>query len=243
MRIPIAGFQKVSLIDYPSHISAIVFLQGCNMRCPYCHNAVLVPSPSETDEVYQQRQEALLSYLEERKDVLEGVCITGGEPTMSVELPVFIKALKRIGYKIKLDTNGTNPEMLLPLFTDRLVDYVAMDIKTSFERYALVGITSQTLIDNIKKSILLIKEHSPDYEFRTTLEPNTVSLTDISSMGAFIKGARRWALQAYRPDVVLDESRCSKRTYSPQEAMEFSEKAGSFAKEVILRGYGVAVES
>ncbi len=241
MAIPLAGLQKVSLIDYPGHICAIAFLQGCNMRCPYCHNAVLVPCEYEAQEVYQQRQETLLAYLAKNKGLIEGLCITGGEPTLFNELPSFIEAVKDLGFKVKLDTNGTNPEQFKKLLDKRLLDYIAMDIKTSLSNYDRVGITSELLIERIKQSIELIKTSDLEYEFRTTLEPNTVKKEDIELMGQDIKGAKKWIFQAYRPDIVLKREDVSSYSYSPQEAEDMLEIARQFVEFASLRGYAVAV--
>jgi pyruvate formate lyase activating enzyme len=170
----IGGFVKQSLVDYPGKIAAVVFTQGCNFRCGYCHNPQLVLS-----ELFQNNPEHtsdnILNYLKERKNWLDGVVVTGGEPTIHNDLPVFLKSIKNLGYQVKLDTNGSNPHMLEQIIKERLADYIAMDIKTvlTATTYSqIIGITeSDSIIEKVIASILVLKKSDIETEFRTTKLP------------------------------------------------------------------------
>jgi pyruvate formate lyase activating enzyme len=145
----IHGFNKTTLLDYPRHLAATVFLGGCNMRCPFCHNSSLVLHPESVPVI---PEEDILSYLLKRKNILEGVCITGGEPTLSSKLPDFIEKIRSLGLKVKLDTNGSRPDVLKKLVNDDLINYVAMDIKNSKEKYSLTTGIDNYNTDNITES-------------------------------------------------------------------------------------------
>lgn len=161
----IVGFQKLSLVDFPKKVSCVIFTEGCNYRCPFCYNSSLVYDKSNV--VYEE--EEILSYLEKRKNVLDAVVISGGEPTLQKDLEKFIKKLRKLPILIKLDTNGTNPEILEKLINEKLIDYVAMDIKNSFDKYLLTTGVENARLDNIRRSIAILKENKVDYEFRTTV--------------------------------------------------------------------------
>ena len=164
----IAGLQKLTTSDFPGHLACIVFTQGCNLRCPYCQNSGLIPILTELDE-NSISEEDFFKFLEKRKNVLDGVVVTGGEPLVHSNINEFISKIKRIGYKVKLDTNGTNPELLKSLLDSNLIDYVAMDIKNDFQNYARTIGLENINTDNIKKSIDILKTSNIDYEFRTTI--------------------------------------------------------------------------
>lgn len=188
----IAGIQKLSLLDYPNTLACVVFLPGCNLRCPFCHNATLVtgaPTPISEEQVFE--------FLRSRVGVLEGVCISGGEPTLQKELPEFIAKIKELGFKVKLDTNGTAPETLQYLIDNYLVDYVAMDIKTSLQRYSAAVGVSQFIADKVEKSIMILLNSDTDYEFRTTVARGIVSLEDIDSICESINGCKAYYLQKF----------------------------------------------
>ncbi len=236
--LPIAGIQKLSLVDYPGHLCAILFLQGCNMRCPFCHNAVLVPCEYEPDWVYSRRWEEVLEYLSHRRNFLEGVCITGGEPTLHRDLPEGIQILRSLGYKIKLDTNGTNPVMVESLLRENQIDYVAMDIKTSLDRYVELGVSNPVLITNIRKTIKVIMDLAPDYEFRTTMVPGLIEEEDFVKILEEIRGARRYVLQAYRPEYVLDSEKAPPNSIAPERLSKYVEMASGKVNEILARGYG-----
>lgn len=188
----IAGIQKLSLLDYQNTLACVVFLPGCNLRCPFCHNATLVTGAPTTIS-----EEQVFEFLRSRVGVLEGVCISGGEPTLQKELPEFIAKIKELGFKIKLDTNGTAPETLQYLIDNYLVDYVAMDIKTSLQRYSAAVGVSQFTADKVEKSIMILLNSDTDYEFRTTVARGIVSLEDIDSICESINGCKAYYLQKF----------------------------------------------
>lgn len=178
----IAGLQKMTLLDFPGKVACTVFLQGCNFRCPFCHNSDLLPYEGEEF----MTQEAFLKFLQGRKGLLDGVAITGGEPTCQQGLPELIKEIKTLGFPVKLDTNGMNPQMLESLMEQGLVDYVAMDVKNSPSRYAeTVGLPRLNL-EKIEKSLKLLISGTVDYELRTTLVQQFHTREDIAEMGAWI---------------------------------------------------------
>ncbi len=189
----INGFQKMTLLDFPGRVACTVFLGGCNFRCPFCHNAGLVLG--NITESY--REEEILSYLEKRKGLLDGVCITGGEPTLRPDLADFIKKIKALGYPVKLDTNGSNPALLKALVKEKLVDYVAMDIKNSFTKYPETCGDPNLDLAPIKESIDFLLGGSVDYEFRTTVVKELHTPEDISSVSKEIRGAKRYFLQNF----------------------------------------------
>ncbi|MBR5140400.1 MAG: anaerobic ribonucleoside-triphosphate reductase activating protein [Clostridia bacterium] len=189
----ISGLQKLTLLDFPGRLAATVFLGGCNFRCPFCHNASLVLSPSKCEKI---SEEEFFSFLNSRKGKLGGVCITGGEPTLYPDLKEFIKKIKDAGFAVKLDTNGTNPDLLSSLISERLVDYVAMDIKNSIERYeATVGTALD--IEKVKKSVDILLSGKVDYEFRTTVVKELHRIEDFVSVSNWISGAKRYFLQTF----------------------------------------------
>lgn len=190
----IHGFNKTTLLDYPKHLAATIFLGHCNFRCPFCHNSSLVLSP---DSMPTLPASEVLDTLKSRSGILEGVCITGGEPTLSKDLPEFIQAIKDIGLKVKLDTNGSNPNMLQYLLSRELLDYIAMDIKNSRDRYAeTIGLPHYSL-DTIDSSILLIQNSGIPYEFRTTVVQEFHSQEDILSIGQWLEGSMAYYLQMF----------------------------------------------
>ncbi len=199
----IGGLQKMTLIDYPGKIAATVFLIGCNFRCPYCHNEELV-DPEKIKDQPKIDEKDFFRFLNERKDFLDGVCITGGEPTIHSNLLKFIQNIKKRGFLIKLDTNGSNPEMLKNLLKNNLIDFIAMDIKTSILKYNKVG--AKNKISQVRKSINIIKKSGKDYEFRTTVVPGIVDEKDIKKIAQWLKGAKKIVLQQFNPTKVLDSS-------------------------------------
>lgn len=192
----ICGFQKTTLLDYPKHTASLIFTGGCNFRCPYCQNGDLVLRPNNLDTI---DLDYLLNHLIKRKNVLDGVCITGGEPTLQPDLYDLIKLIKELGYDVKLDTNGTNPSVLEQLLADGLVDYVAMDLKHTPEKYALAaGVPAD--MDAVKTSVDILMQTSRtfDFEFRTTVVSELHSVSDIAEIAKWISGAPRYFLQPYR---------------------------------------------
>jgi len=189
----IGGFQKNSLIDFPKTIACILFTQGCNFICPYCHNPDLIGSPQKrAGDLYDEN--TIFEFLEKRKGFIEGVVITGGEPTLQKDLLFFCLRIKEMGYKLKLDTNGTRPRVLAQLFKDKLVDFISMDIKTSLENYHLV-LEGKFDTGKILKSARILMDTAPAYEFRTTCTRPFVSKKIMNDIGKMIKGASTYVLQ------------------------------------------------
>lgn len=219
----IGGFIKSSLVDYPGTVAAVVFTQGCNFRCPFCHNRELV-IPSQFKPLIPE--EEITSFLVKRQGTLQGVVVTGGEPTIQPDLADFLKKIKALGYPVKLDTNGSQPKVLRQLFTKHLVDYVAMDIKTSLHHYPLAAGVDVN-IQAILQSIDLIRNSGVDYEFRTTLVRPFCQPEDLVEIVALIKDSPRYTIQAFvpKPDIV-DPSLLDKRQYTDEEYEEMKRKWG-----------------
>ena len=204
----IGGLEKMTLIDYPGQLAAIVFTKGCNFRCHFCYNPLLVWPDRETDEKKYEKtcpiilEDEFFLFLKSRQGKLDGVVITGGEPTLHNDLPEFIKKIIDLGYKIKLDTNGTNPEMLGVLLKENLIDYIAMDLKAPLDKYeSVVGV--KTNCQNLVKSVKMIIESGLPHEFRTTVVPGLLNLADFTAMGEIIEGAHTWYLQKFKSDTQL----------------------------------------
>ena len=189
----IHGLQKLTLLDFPGHVACTVFLGGCDLRCPFCHNYELAvgAAPAVMEE------DAFLAFLEKRRGLLEGVAVTGGEPCLRPDLPRFLRRVRSLGYPVKLDTNGTHPDMLGALLDGGLVDYVAMDIKNSPEKYALTAGVAQLDLSGIRKSVRLLLEGGVPYEFRTTLVDEFHQVEDLKRIGEWIRGAERYFLQSF----------------------------------------------
>ncbi len=191
----IHGLQKLTLLDYPGHMSATIFTGGCNFRCPFCHNSELVLHPESVPAIPEKD---IFEFLKSRAGKLEGVCITGGEPTLQKDLPEFIAKVRSLGFKIKLDTNGQMPAVLESLLAGKMLDYVAMDIKNSRERYAeTVGI-SGFLTDSVERSVALLMKSGIQYEFRTTVAAELHDRESMESIGRWIAGAKHYYLQPFR---------------------------------------------
>ena len=189
----IKGLQKLTLLDYPGKMACTVFTAGCNFRCPFCHNASLVTNIDEE----RISEEEFFSFLQKRQGVIDGVCITGGEPTLQPDLKAFIKKIKDLGYSVKLDTNGYRPEALKDIVNSGLVDYVAMDIKNSQSKYALTCGLDTLDIAKINESVEFLKSDKVDYEFRTTIVKELHSEDDIQDIVYWIKGAKKYYLQGF----------------------------------------------
>jgi anaerobic ribonucleoside-triphosphate reductase activating protein len=226
----IGGLQKLSLVDYPHHTAVAMFTIGCNMRCGYCHNPELVLPERYADAI---PEEDILLFLESRVGRVEGVAISGGEPTMHSDLPDFIRRVKKLGFLIKLDTNGTNPEMVRDLLRDGMLDYVAMDIKASMARYQEV-VARPVDIDAIQETIRLIKASGVDHEFRTTLVKSQVSAEDLDEIGQLVKGSPRYALQRFRPGLTLSPQFAYETTYSDEELEVLKVRMERFVKECVV---------
>lgn len=194
------GFQKLTLLDYPEEVAATLFTGGCNFRCPFCHNPELIFLENSSNEI---EWKTIYEYLKKRKNMLGGVCITGGEPLLYDDIGDYIDQIKSLGLKVKLDTNGSNPNLLKTLH----VDYIAMDIKTSLEKYHLVGCSwIKDIVSLIRESIDYVLNLNMKYEFRTTVVPELVTIDDIKKICELIKGARKYTLAQFRPKNLLDPS-------------------------------------
>ena len=210
----INGLQKLTLLDYPGKVACTVFLAACNLRCPFCHNAPLVlGSPPAA-----MGEEEFFAFLEKRRGKLDGVCVTGGEPTLRPDLPEFLEKIRHLGYLIKLDTNGTNPAMLQRLLEENLVDYVAMDIKNAPSRYSDTcgGID---VLEAVKKSAALLTDGGRDYEFRTTCVAPFHDIPGMEELGRWIAGAKQYYLQAFVDSGALVGTGVSGLTKEEMEAL------------------------
>jgi len=229
----IAGFQKNSFIDYPGKMAAVIFTPGCNMNCYYCHNRSLIRG-DKVKSLYHH--DAILDFLDKRKGFLDGVVITGGEPTLQKGLADFIREVKGLGYAVKLDTNGTNPDVLKDLMNKGLLDYVAMDIKAPPSRYEeICGVKIEW--KDIYTSIQILLQGNIEYEFRTTLAPS-LKEEDVLEMARLVQGARLYALQQYRrPDIngYWDE-RLSQPPHTGGEIKEWANKISLLVEKCITRG-------
>lgn len=227
----ICGLQKLTLLDYPGKIAATVFLGGCNFRCPFCHNASLVLSPGDAPEI---TREELLTFLETRRGLLDGVCVTGGEPLMSDGATALIRDIKALGFCVKLDTNGSFPERLGELLSEGLVDYVAMDIKNSPEKYTLTAGLESLDIEKIKKSAALIMASGAEYEFRTTLVRELHERRDLITVGEWLTGAEKYFLQHFEDSGDLIGSGLS--GCSKEESEAFARALTPYFGSVATRG-------
>lgn len=202
--VGIGGLQKTTLIDYPGQVAATVFLTGCNFRCSFCYSSELV-LPEKIKKQPKISEKELFDFLRKRRGLLEGIVICGGEPTCNEDLPEFIRKIKEMGFSVKLDTNGSNPEMLKKLIDEKLVDYVAMDIKAPKEKYdKITGV--KVRVQNIEESIRILKEGTVDYEFRITVVPTLHSREDIIEIAKWIGPAKRFFLQNFRAEKTIDSN-------------------------------------
>ena len=219
-----SGFLKTDLLNYPGKVASTVFTYGCNFRCPYCHNYEFVVGGQK--ESYSE--ESVLQYLEKRRVMLEGVAVSGGEPTLHAELPDFMRRVKELGLMVKLDTNGSRPEVLEALLSERLLDYVAMDIKTSLEKYPMLGYSDTA---NIERSIEILKNSGIDFEFRTTCPKSIVSEEVFPAIQKLV-GTSKWVLQIFNPRYTLEESYHNEEGYTREELEAIVEKYGLNVTEI-----------
>lgn len=226
----IGGFQKMTLLDYPGKVACTIFLSGCNLRCPFCHNALLVTKQEDTEI----SAEYIFNYLRKRQGILDGVCFTGGEPLLNNDINLLMGEIKKLGYKIKVDTNGTRPEKLREVIEKGLVDYVAMDIKNCEEKYSET--TGVKLVDftKIRESIDLLINGNIDYEFRTTVVDRYHTVEDIRRAAELIKGAKRYFLQGFVDSGELIGEGMG--AVSKETMEEMKKAAEEFISEVQIRG-------
>ncbi len=229
--IEIKGLQENSLIDWEGKIVSTIFLPYCNFRCQYCYSVELVETPELLKTI---PFDEVKNYLAKNKNWIDGVVLCGGEPTIYPELPEFIRQLRETGLLVKLDTNGSNPEILKHLIGDRLVDYVAMDIKGPLKKYAeITGVDIKT--NDILESIEILKIAEIDYEFRTTVVPALLDKTDIEEISKIIQGAAYYVLQQFVSGKTLHPAVSESATYSREELDKMAEIAGKYVKKVAVR--------
>jgi len=228
----IKGFQGTSLLDYPGRISSLVFFSGCNLSCPYCHNPDLIVDRGELPSLDPVD---VLEELGSRRQFIDGVVISGGEPTLDELLPGFVREVRKLGLLVKLDTNGLRPGMLERLLGEGLVDFVALDLKTSPERYGELH-AGPVGMASLEQSIRLVLERAPDYEMRTTCVPGLVGVREIHRLGGLLQGAKGWVLQQFVPEHAWQEECRQLSAYSPQELQELAALAESYVDRVQLRG-------
>ena len=234
----VKGFIDISFVDWDEKISSVLFIPSCNFRCPFCHNVNLVLCPEKLETI---PFEDIEDQLKRHKGWTDGVCITGGEPTIHSSLPELCSKIKKMDFLVKLDTNGTNPIMLKELMDRKLVDYVAMDIKSPLtaEKYSkATGVNAESLLENVKESIRLLMESSIDYEFRTTVVPTIHDVEDIEQICRSLKGCRKYVLQKFDVSIgktVIDPDFMSK-SLSEEEMQKFLTAAQKFIPNAKLRG-------
>ncbi|MCX6740127.1 MAG: anaerobic ribonucleoside-triphosphate reductase activating protein [Candidatus Parcubacteria bacterium] len=229
--ISIAGLQKMTLMDYPGKVAAAVFLGGCNFRCGFCHNPALVDLKSDLPLIPEA---TFWDFLQKRLGLLEGVVVSGGEPLIHSDLPEFIKKIKALGYAVKLDTNGLNFPLLEKILREKLVDFIAMDIKGSLAQYPVICQVT-TGLENIKKSIDLIMASGLDYEFRSTVMPKYHTPAILEQMGQMIKGAKKYSLQNFRNQQTLNPDFSQERPFKVNELEELRQIALKYVLECEIR--------
>jgi len=244
----IGGLQKFSLLDYPGRLSAIVFTKGCNFRCQFCYNPMLVWPIEVSKSKYahlkngeQQKvhptinQDELFVFFKARAGKLDAVAITGGEPCLQKDLPEFIRKIKALGFLVKLDTNGSFPEILGKLIRGKLIDYIAMDLKAPKNKYKEVAGAGADF-SKIRKSVKLIRASGLPHEFRTTVVPGLINKDDIAAMGEIIKGADKWYLQNFKSNVALVGRELEDRVpYNARQMKAMAEIGKKFAKKCEVR--------
>ncbi|MEK7275353.1 MAG: anaerobic ribonucleoside-triphosphate reductase activating protein [Candidatus Desantisbacteria bacterium] len=234
--IVIKGFIEMSMLDWEGKMVSTLYLPYCNLRCPYCHNSGLVLNPEQYHSI---PIEIVIDYLIRRRDWIDGVCITGGEPCMYEELPDFIRRLRDTGIRVKLDTNGSFPDMLQSLIDESLIDYIAMDIKSALDdkSYAqAAGIKDENIVERVRKSIEIIMNSGVDYEFRTTIVPTLHTKETLTAIAESIKGAKQYVLQAFVPNNTLDPEYLKITPYTDEQMQEIQQVVLPYVQRCVLRG-------
>ncbi len=226
----ISGLQKLTLLDYPTKIACTVFTENCNLRCPFCHNALLV---TETNGNAHYTEEEIFEFLEKRKNVLEGVVVSGGEPLLQQDISQFLRKVKQLGYSVKLDTNGTFPQKLKQLVRENLVDYVALDVKNSKELYAKT-VGTNIDVSAVEQTVEFLLQNNVDYEFRTTVVQGLHTAESIKSLAERIAGAKRYYLQMFVSSPNLIDGSC--RAVSKQTMQQFLQIAQQYVPSAEIRG-------
>jgi len=228
----IRGLEKFAPKDFPGHISSTIFVGGCNFRCPFCHNSELVLNPGDVPVI---PQEFFLDFLDSRKDWLDAVCVTGGEPLMHKDMKELLTLIKQKGLRVKLDTNGSFPDRLEEIIQKGLVDYVAMDIKAALDKYSLAA-GVDVPIEDITKSIEILKNSKLELMYRTTVVPGIIGAKDIEKIGRMLKGSPVFQLQQFSPQNTLDESYTEIEPYPSEKIQEFGKIAEKYFMKVNLEG-------
>ena len=226
----IYGLQKMTLLDFPGRVACTVFLGLCDFRCPYCHNFELVDGTA----VPLMEEEEFFSFLSKRKGLLDGVAVTGGEPTIHADLPEFLRRIRSLGFPVKLDTNGYHPGMLRRLLDEKLIDYAAMDIKNSPEKYASTAGRETLDLSPVRESIALLMGSGTDYEFRTTVVKEFHEQRDFEEIGKMIEGAGKYFLQSFTDRDSVPFGGLS--AASKEEMLLYAETARKYVRQVSLRG-------
>jgi pyruvate formate lyase activating enzyme len=227
----IAGLVRSSLIDYPGGVAAVVFTQGCNFRCGFCHNPDLISLQPQASSIPLSETD-FLDFLEKRIGKLDGVVITGGEPLIQPDIEEFIVKIKALGFAVKLDTNGSNPKKLSTLITNKLIDYIAMDIKGPLAKYADICAYPNTKV--IQRSVKIIIDSGLPYEFRTTVLPAYHEARDFVQIGELIKGASVYTIQGFRPQITLDPVLADAKPFSTEELKKFSDIMTPYVGKVVI---------
>ncbi len=234
-RVLISGIQKFTLLDFPNKTACVVFTPGCNFRCGYCHNPEFV-LPEKIQEIKGSfiPEEAFFSFLNDRRGLLDGVVVTGGEPTLMPDLLPFMKRIKSLGLLVKLDTNGNRPEILKAAVSEGAIDYVSMDVKTSLEGYpGLVGKLVKP--EKIKESVDFLLQNTVDYEFRSTLIKESHSIADLENMVELVRGAKRIFLQSFRSGITLSPIFGTYHPFSEEEMRKIASQFGKTVAQVEIR--------
>lgn len=226
----ICGFNKTTLIDYPEHLACVIFLGGCNFRCPFCQNGQLVLAPAGQPAL---AKEEIIAHLKKRRGILEGICISGGEPTLAPDLLPFLSEIKALGYLVKLDTNGSRPDVVKETITNGLADYIAMDIKSSLTDYPLVSGCPAVDLEAVAQTARLLMAGSIAYEFRTTVVKPLHTLDSLLEIGRWLAGASPYYLQSYRESEHVIGSGLS--AYSTEEMLSFQQTLLPFLPHTKLR--------
>ncbi len=236
MKVVIKGFIQTSMLDWDGMIVSTLYVPGCNFRCPFCQNSGLILTPDKYETIPLKQ---VTDYLIKNKGWIDGVCLTGGEPCMYEDLADFIGEIRKTGVKIKFDTNGAFPGVLKGLMDKNIIDYIAIDIKAPLEEEPYkksAGIENKLLIDRVKESIKIVMKSKIDYEFRTTVVPTLHSREDIEKIARYIKGAKKYALQNFKPQETLDPEFMKIKPYNPEELKAICAYVSKYPKKCVTRG-------
>jgi pyruvate formate lyase activating enzyme len=228
----IGGLQKFSTIDFPKKLAAVIFTKGCNMRCPFCHNPELIDGKGDIEGLDQK---SVFDFLQKRVGQLDGVVISGGEPTLHKDLIDFILEIKNLGFDVKLDTNGINPEVIKSLLGKKLLAYIAMDVKHVYAKYDMACGLQVPSINDIKTSVSIITDSDIEYEFRTTMVPGIHVVSDILEIAMQLDGAKRFVVQEFISDKTLSMGNSCKNTFSQKDFEPLRQKIETYVDEFVIR--------